>query len=136
MATIIGTGTEAEEPSGRVCVRARVGCSLATSELKSCLERQYNRVNLASLNRLMCWSKCSGVSARTRSSSHPHSWRRLRVLRRLRVCDCGGDDGLHCVHHEAGDAVSAVCAASAPVAGALTHLTRNHRAQSEASGHW
>jgi hypothetical protein len=40
------------------------------------------------------------------------------------------------VHRYGGDAVSAVCAASAPVAGALTHPMRNYQAQSEASVHW
>jgi hypothetical protein len=58
-----------------------------------------------------------------------------RVLHRRREGDCGGDDGFHYVHHDGGDNVNAVCAASAPVAGALTHPTRNHRAQSEASVH-
>jgi hypothetical protein len=57
------------------------------------------------------------------------------VLRRRRECDCGADDGLHYVHHHGDDAVSAIRAASAPIVGALTQSTRNHRALSEASVH-
>jgi hypothetical protein len=87
---------------------------LATSELKSCLERHCNWVHLGVAEPAhelveVLWGERENALLLQPRQLAPAS----RVLCRRRECDCGGDDGLHRVHHDGGDAINA---------GALTHL--------------